>query len=192
MSRLFPNGRADMPLRARLESRYVNARFSLLLVVAFTVINLLMRVAQNPAYWLFSANIPYFLTDIGMYFGGIYHNPTEGMLASGFGSLGIGFFIAMLAVAILIVAAYFVMWLLSDKGGLGFMIAALSLFGADTLFMLLLPLFGLGDINVDFAFDIALHAYVLYALADGIAARMRLAKLPPDAPIYAEPQNTEQ
>lgn len=190
MARFFPNG--DMPLRAQLERRYTNARFSLLLIIAFTVINLLMRVAQNPTYWLFSANIPYFLTDIGMYFGGIYHNPTEGMLASGFGSRGVGFFIAMLVVAILIVAAYFVLWLLSDKGGIGYMIAALSLFGADTLFMILLPLFGMGDVTVDFAFDIALHAYVIYALADGIAARLRLAKLPSDAPIYEEPQGTEE
>lgn len=191
MPRLF-SGREDLPLRAQLEKRYVNARFSLLLIVAFTVINMLMRVAQNPAYWLFSANIPYFLTDIGMYFGGIYHSPTEGMLSSGFGSLGIGFFIAMLAVAILIVAAYFVMWLLSDKGGIGYMIAALSLFGADTLFMVLLPLFGMGDVTVDFVFDVALHAYVIYALADGIAARLRLAKLPSDAPIYEEPKKAEE
>lgn len=185
MGRLFANARAELPLRAQLERRFVNARFSLLLIVAFTVINLLMCVGQSGAYWLFSANIPYLLTDIGMYFGGIYQNPTENMLESGFGLFGQGFFVLMIAIAVVLVAAYFVCWLLSGAArGLGWMIAATVLFALDTVVMVVMPLIGLADMPAQFAIDLALHAYMLYALIDGALARHRLDTLPADAPIY--------
>ena len=184
MGRLFAAARPDLPLREQLERRFINARFSLLLIVAFTVINLLMCVGQNGTYWLFAANIPYLLLDIGMYFGGIYRNPTETMLDSGFGIHGEGFFFAMLAIAILIVAAYFVLWLLSGTRGFPCLVAATVLFGLDTLVMVLLPILGLADIPIQFAMDLLLHAYMLYSLIDGALARRRLDTLPSDAPIY--------
>jgi hypothetical protein len=187
MGRLFTGGAANVPIRAQLENRFRNARFSLLVTVAFTVINMILCVGQNGMFWLFSANVPRFLTDLGMYFGGIYNNPTEAMLNAGFGTLGIGFFVGMLVVAILIVCAYFLCWLLSD-GKLGWMVAALAMLGFDTLFMLVSLLFGLADMESVVALDLALHAYVLYALVDGVVAKKRLNALPADAPIYEEPK----
>ena len=183
MLSLFQN-RSDLPIRMQLDMKYRNARVSLLLVVAFTFINMVMRVSQVSSYWLFSANIPFFLTDLGMYFGGMYANPTEGMIESGFGSLGVDFFYGMLAVSILIVGGYFLAWLMSANGHIGWMIGALVAFALDTVFVLVTPIFDLYGINVDFVFDLLLHAYVLYALVDGILARRRYLALPPDAPIY--------
>ncbi len=182
------NTRSDSFVRMQLDRKYRNARVALLVVVAFTFINMVMRVSQSTSYWLFSANIPFFLTDIGMYFGGVYSYPTEEMLASGFGAYGTPFFYAMLAIAIPLVCAYFVCWLMSGSGHIGWMIGALALFGIDTLFVILWTVVELvqgtmDGLNADFVIDALLHAYVLYALIDGVIARRRYLALPADATV---------
>ena len=171
------------PIRIRLARKYANARFSILVVIAFTIINIVMRVSQSTAYWLFSANIPFFLVDIGMYFGGIYQNPTAGMVEQGFGLFGAPFFYAMLTVAILLVCGYFVCWLLSNGGNYVWMFGALVAFAVDTLFLIAMAVleFAQGTmtaLSADLVIDFLLHAYVVYALVDGILARRRYLTLP--------------
>lgn len=190
MLSLFSN-RSDLPVRMQLDMKHRNARVSLLVVVAFTFINMMLRVSQTTGYFLFSANLPFFLTDVGMYFGGIYDNPTEAWLNAGFGMHGERFFYGMLAVAILIVAAYFVLWLLSARDSILPMLIATVLFGVDTLFLVGATVFGLSDLSSDFVIDLLLHAYVLYALIDGTLARRRYLALPEDAPIYDSEQSEQ-
>lgn len=165
--------------RMQLERQYATARFDLLLLIAFTVINLLMLVSQTFTYFLFSANLPYFLVDLGMYFGGVYANVDPALMEAGYGILGHGFFYGMLAVAILIVCVYFVCWLLSANGRSGFLLAALVLFGIDTVLMVGMTLLGLSDPSIDFVIDVAFHAYVLYALSLGVRAAYRLKQPAP-------------
>lgn len=175
MASNFPSG--EMTPRMQLERQYTTARFDLLVLIAFTVINLLMLVSQNFTYFLFSVNLPYLLVDLGMYFGGVYANVDPALMEAGYGILGEGFFYAMLAVAILIVCVYFVCWLLSANGKVGWLVAALSLFAIDTLLMLGMIAIGLSEPSIDFFIDVAFHAYVLYALAQGLRAHCALKKL---------------
>ena len=172
---LFLPKRPDTPIRAQLETRYRSARFSLLLIIAFTAINMIMCVGQTGMFWLFSANIPYLLTDLGMYFGGMYR-VAEGAVLPGFGALGRPFFFAMLAVAILFLCVYFVCWLLSEKKS-AWLFATLIIFSVDTVVMIVMPLLGMADVSVDFAFDVALHACAIYELIDGLLSWKRLAAL---------------
>ncbi len=175
------NKRGDQPLRRRLDDQYKVARFTLLLVLAFTVINLLMRISQTFVFFLFSANIPFYLLDLGMYYGGIYSHPSQGVIAAGYGSLGTLFFALMLGVAVLFVTAYFVCWLLSANRAIYLKIAFI-LFAVDTAFMTLTTLFGLADFSIFFLVDLALHGASLYLMGKGIAARRRLLALSTEAP----------
>ena len=70
---LFKNKTApQIPERARLEQRYRSARGSLLLAIIFTVINMGLLITKQFSYFLFSAYVPYFLTDLGMMMSGQY------------------------------------------------------------------------------------------------------------------------
>ena len=58
--------------REQLTNKYMGARHNLLLVVIFTAVNIGLLVAQSNSYFLFSASIPYYLVDLGMYLCGKY------------------------------------------------------------------------------------------------------------------------
>ena len=183
------NKRGDQPLRRRLDDQYKLARFTLLLVLAFTVVNLLMRISQTFVFFLFSANIPFYLLDLGMYYGGIYSNPSPGMLAAGYGSLGAPFFALMLGVAVLFVTAYFVCWLLSANRAIYLKIAFILL-AVDTAFMTLTTLFGLADFSIFFLVDLAMHGASLYLMGEGVAAHRRLLALSPTTPSRESAEET--
>ena len=55
-----------------LTNKYMGARHNLLLVVVFTLINIVLLLVQSNTYFLFSATIPYFLADLGMVLCGKY------------------------------------------------------------------------------------------------------------------------
>ena len=180
--------------RSRLEMTARNSRHNLLLVVVFSLINVLMLALGGNMYFLFSASIPYILTDFAMYFCGRYpdevYTPEE--LESG-EFFGTGVFIAVIAVAIVCIAAYFVCWLLSKRFGIGWIIAALVAFVIDTASM-----FMFYGISMDSLFDIGFHAWVIISLTLGIVAHFKLKKLPvPEpAPIQInlsadQPESTE-
>ena len=52
--------------------KYNKGIHNLLLVVGFTVINILLLVTNANTYFLFSAFVPYLLADYGMYYTGMY------------------------------------------------------------------------------------------------------------------------
>ena len=74
---------------------------------------------------------------------------------------------------------------MSGKHRVGWMIAALVLFAADTVIM-----FAMCGIALEMILDILFHAWVLYYLATGIYAHYKQETLPPDeeelAPAVAE------
>ena len=152
-----------------LKRNYYNmARYNLLLVVIFSLINVVLCLVGQDTYFLFSAIIPYFIASTGALWGGLY--PTEyytelNMTEADF--LSVGFVVACAVAAIVIIALYFVCWLLSKKH-VAFMIIALGLFALDTVLM---PI--LFSISLDWILDYVFHAWVLVSLIIGIVYYFR-------------------
>ena len=169
-----------------LNQKYGSARFNLLLVVLFSAINLLLLVTKSSTYFLFSASIPYMLTDLGMFLCGMYPADYYTGELEGFQALPSVVFYVMLAISIVILLLYLVSYLLS-KRRVGWLIFSLVFFALDTVGMFLY--FG---IALDMIIDIAFHIWVIVILVQGIRAHYQLKNLPPE-PQIEEPvtENTD-
>lgn len=145
-----------LTVRERLQQQYRSARGNLLLMLIFTLVNIVLLVAGSDTMFLFSATVPY----LAISFGIIGEQPIF---------LGICVCIAVVALVL-----YGLCWLLS-KNNRGWMIFALVLFIIDTLALL-----GFYMLAEDFSgiLDIAIHAWVLYYLVVGIIADKKLRDLP--------------
>ncbi len=144
-------------------NQYAVARGNFLLVVIFSLINVVLCLLGQDTYFLFSAIVPYFIASIGALWGGLYspeYYADLEMTEADF--LPVGFVIACAAVAVVIIATYFVCWLLSKKH-VAFMIIPLVLFVIDTVAMPIL--FGF---SLEWILDYVFHAWVLVSLIIGI------------------------
>lgn len=164
---------ATVPTQRELyDQSYKNARNNLMLAIVFTAVNMILMVAGSDTYFLFSAFVPYMLVVFGALFGGMA--PEEyyesGLLTPGAGDPTV--FYVLLAIAVVILALYFVCWLLSKNRHVGWLIFALVLFAIDTVLMLLS-----GDVT-ESIIDIVFHGWVLFCLISGISAHFKLKKLP--------------
>ncbi|MBE7065056.1 MAG: hypothetical protein E7384_04480 [Ruminococcaceae bacterium] len=170
--------------RDLLEAKYKNSRLNLLLVVVFTVINMIMLFLDSSSYFLFSASVPYFMTYFGLYFGGkfpaeMYADVVpEGHEFIGYGN---GVVIVLTVIAALIVATYLLCWIFSNKKRVGWLIAALVMFSIDTVAMFFLSGFAIENI-----LDIVFHVWVIIDLSRGISAYFKLKKLPAEEISVAE------
>lgn len=170
-----------------LQARYDVARKNLLFVVAFSLINLILLLADSTTYFLFSAYIPYILASTVKYLCGMYppdyydFDYADGLFFPA--SLFWGVFI----LSLLIVGFYVLCFVFSAKNRVGWLIAALVLFALDTAVM-----FYLNGIAADMIMDIILHAWVIVTLSVGIYAHFKRKKLvqsrgdPADADAWAE------
>lgn len=178
MGNMFGNhvGQPLTTQRQTLESKYAKSRHNLLLVVAFTAINILLLVLNSNTYFLFSAYIPYILVDTGRFFTGMYSQEyyAEQYINTEF--LGTWFYIATLIIATAILALYLISWFGSKNGKVGWSVFALVLFSVDTVALLLL-----GGITVENMIDILFHAWVIFSLISGISAHKKLSSLPCEA-----------
>ncbi len=172
MANLFSNvSSAPQTQRQALVNKYSAARSNLLIVVAFSLVNILMLVTNSGTYFLFSASVPYLLTDIGMGLCGMYppeyYEGLEGMYI-----LDKSVFVILLVISLLILGVYLICWIFSKKK-CGFLITALVLFSIDTVVMLLS--YGLSSIV-----DLIFHVWIIVILSIGINAHFKLKKLPPE------------
>jgi len=176
--------------REKLTTKYQNARHNILLVLVFTLINIVLLVSNSNSYFLFSAAIPYYSAVFGMIFTGKY--PAEyytGELA-GMEFLDNGFFVATLVFAAVILVLYLLSWILSKKPRVGWMIFALVLFILDTGAMLLIS-----GISADMIMDIVFHGWVIVSLISGISAYFKLKQLPEEEepfPVEEKPVPIEE
>ena len=69
------NTPVDKNSREYLLRQVANGRYSLLLIVILTVVNLIMTILDTNTYFLFSASVPYYLVFVGM---GIEHGFVDG------------------------------------------------------------------------------------------------------------------
>lgn len=151
-----------------LMKQMATARSSLLIVLVFTLVNMVMLLVDSGRYFLFSASVPYYLTALAM-----------GM-DMGMGYDGIGTFTTIaLVISVLVLVWYLLCWLLSKKRP-GWYIAALVAFILDTLVLLGFSL--LLEMMADNIMDFVFHAWVIVELIQAISANSKLKKMPLQAP----------
>ena len=141
---------------------------NLLLVAIFSLINIVMLASGSLRYFLFSAALPYYLVDVGMSLCGRY---PEEMYEGGYAAyefLDNSVFFVLLAVAIIIVIGYILLFFLSSKGRSGWLIAALIFFIIDTVIMFWVNGFAFSGI-----IDMVFHAWVIVSLAIGLVDHYR-------------------
>lgn len=162
-----------LPDRQNLEKKYNSARFNLLLVVAFTAVNIILLVTNSNSYFLFSAYVPYMIADLGMYYCGMYPDEFYGKNFTKADALSPSIFAVFIVIALIVLALYLVSWLLSKKKA-GWLIFALVFFAVDTVLM-----FVILGVSSEHIIDIIFHALVIGSLAMGINANYKLKNLPP-------------
>ncbi len=147
--------------RAFAESKYKVARMNLLLVTVFTLLNIMLAATSADIYLLFTAEIPYFITAVGL---GV-------MNETGITTV----FVILLVTAIVLTIPYLIFWIFSKKH-YGWMIAALVYFSLDCAMLLYFAIlsFDLGSMILDIVF----HIWVLYYLIMGTKYGAQLHNLP--------------
>ena len=178
MSKLFGDFNGDPRIqRQALVSKYNAARSNILLMVIFSAINLLMLATGAGTYFLFSASVPYIITDIGMFFCGMYpkemYEEFEGMYF-----LDKSLFFILLAISALILVIYFLCWLFSKNGKVRWIKTALVLFSIDTLIM-----FAYYGIDLTMIIDIIFHIWLIVILVMGINAHKKVMKMPKEEDV---------
>ncbi len=168
-----------------LETRYNNSRMNLLLVVAFTAINIVLLVTKSDTYFLFSAFIPYAMVTLGMMLCGMFPEEYYGEDLAGMEFFDSTVFAVFLGIAIVMVALYLLSWIFSKKNRVGWLVFALVIFAVDTLGMFAVEGFALESI-----IDIVFHVWVIVSLAVGIRAGGQLKKLPAEETNVLEWETT--
>ena len=164
-----------------LTNRYNGARFDILAIAIFTAVNLVLLAAGGELYFLFSATIPYAIGSFARYMCGLY---PEEFYEGGYTSyefLDPSFFYIVLAVAAVITLFYVLFFIFSNKNRVGWMIAALTFFCVDTLFM-----FWYYGLAIDMLMDLVFHVIVIVILAIGVSAHYKLKKLAAEETVVDE------
>lgn len=184
----MPSAPAQISERQILANKCSNASHNILLVVAFTAINIILLVANSNSYFLFSAYIPYALADIGMFLCGMYPAEYYTEFFPGMEFLPKGVFVVTLVIAVVILVLYLLCWIFARKFKIGWLITALVLFSIDTIVLLLFNGF-----VIDFVIDYIFHAWVIFSLINGLVAYTKLKKLPAEEeqPVAATVLNAE-
>lgn len=146
------------------QQKYATARTNLLLMMGFTLINIVLVVAEADMMFLFSATVPYY----SVVFGYVY-------ALAGFPEL----LYVSIAIAVLCLVAYFLCWLFS-KRHYAWMIVAMVLFVLDTLALGLLFLLYNNFSGIP---DVLIHLWVLYYLITGVRYGHQLHNAPAVEPV---------
>lgn len=170
--------RVNLSPRAVLENKYRTGRANLLLVVGFTLLNVILALVKADMYMLFSASIPYYLVLFGVIFSGgmpeEYYVEAEIPMESLFGT---SFLVTMIMIAVVIMAVYFLCWFFSKNYKTTWLGVALVLFILDSIGLLVFS-FLVGFQNM--LLDILFHVWVIYYLIAGITSVKKLKELPPE------------
>ena len=169
------NTQVDKNSREYLLRQVANGRYSLLLIVILTVVNLIMTILDTNTYFLFSASVPYYLVFVGM---GIENGFVDGAWNVR-GTLTY----TGLVIALVIVAVYLLCWLLSKKRA-GWLTAALVLFIVDTVALVVIT-FALYDSPMGKLVDFLLHIWAIVELIQAVRGSKKLRALSPTE----EPRN---
>lgn len=161
MSKLFEST-LNVPEYQKLENRYKGSINNLLFVVAASVINIVLLVTNSDLYFLFSAFIPYALSDYGMYFCGLYPEEYYADMQD-FAFYDTSFMGIMLTAAAVVIGIYLLCWYFAKKKKIGGIVVALIFFIIDTAAMLWYTGFSM-DIIIDVIFHIGVIGYLINAI----------------------------
>ena len=167
MSNIF-NKKANQNLGANtLETKYKSGVGNILLVVIFSLINIILLLTNADTYFLFSAFIPYFTVSLGKYLCGFY--PVEYYTdAENMEFLDPTLFYTTIAVAVVILIVYFICWIFANKKKIGAVVFALVFFIIDTLAMIFVSGF-----SADSILDIVFHIWVIVYLCIAISTHKK-------------------
>ena len=160
-----------------LSGRIASGRYSLLLIVVFTVVNVLMVVLDSSTYFLFSASVPYYLT---LYCKGI----DNGFVGGSWPENG-PYTIAALIISAVILLLFLLCWRLSKKRP-GWLIPAVVLFVLDTL-ALAWCTFNIVNDPAGNIVDFVFHFWAVFELIRAIVCNGKLKKLPVRTPELDQP-----
>ena len=162
-----------------LERKVSTGRATLLMILLFTLVNLVFLMADFGTYFLFSASVPYYLTVFCLLMEG--WNPAGPMV------------LAALVVSAVILAVYLMCWILSKKGS-GWMITATVLFILDTV-ALIPASFLLLEKPMGNMMDLVFHIWAIVELIQAAVSARKLKTLEQqqmDVPAnlhYTNPEN---
>lgn len=186
----FFNNNAAVQQRSQgeiLYSRFHSSRHNLLLVIVFSLINIVLLITNSGTYFLFSAFIPYLLVDYGMFGCGLYPAEYYEAYYPGMEFADRSFIVVCSVIAAVVLILYLLCWIFSKKPRVGWLISALVFFVIDTVVML----FMVADLSQNII-DIVFHCFVIFSLVRGIISYFKLKKLPEDlAPIGEEMQQED-
>lgn len=187
MSKLFGKNNQSNPMTKRelYERNYNNGITNLLLVVAFSVINIVLLVTNADTYFLFSAFVPYCFVDLGMYYTGMY--PEEyyyGIDSAEF--LDKSFLAVTVVIAAVVVLLYLLCWFFAKKKKIGWVIFAVVMACIDTVAMLIF-----WGIQLDTLVDIIFHAWIIFSLVNAVVTYNKLKKLPEEAVEVIPEENAQ-
>ena len=150
--------------RQLVAQKYQGARANLLMMILFTLVNIVIAFTPANVMMLFSATVPYYAVIFGL------EDPTKLLL------------VPCILVAVIVLVVYFLCWLLSKRSPV-WMIIALAMFALDSA-----ALIGLCIMTQDFSgiLDIIFHGWVLFYLISGVRYGLRLKKLPKEEALPQE------
>lgn len=172
MANLFNNKQAPVSREQVLANRYTAARMNLLLLICFSAINIVLLVIQNFTYFLFSASIPYIITDIAMLMCGKYPEEIYTGELEGMEFLDGSVLVVAVIISALILLAYLLCFFMSRKNKGGWLVVSLVMFIFDTIVMFLYY-----GISADAILDVIFHIAVIVYLSLGIHANGKIKKL---------------
>lgn len=159
---------------------------NILLMIALTLVNIIMIIANANTTFFFSAAVPMYLVLLfselcGMRPAEFYEEFYPDWQASDF--LPSGLFWGVVAVAVVLVAVYFALWFFSRKKKV-FSIILMVVFALDTIGLLGFSLlYGFGMTTL---IDIAFHAWVFYYLILALKAWDGMEYAPSEAELAAQ------
>lgn len=166
------NRQLHTSLTQSYKKKYESARYSLLIMVIFTLVNCALLLFGSNTYFLFSAPLVYYFLWGMMYLTGKL--PPEAYAPEDvFEFYPEGLYIVAIVFAVVAISVYFLCWFKSKNMHHKWLIASLVLFCIDVVVNFL----WLGFI-VDNIIDYVFAAYVIYSITAGIVAYTKLAKLP--------------
>ena len=160
------------------EKKYNRSRYTLLLIIGFTLANIQFLLIETNLYFLFSAFIPYFIVDLGMLLCGKYPSEYYTDELADMEFFDPSFLTVMVIIAIGIIVFYLLFFLLSKNMKYGWLIAALVFFSVDTLCMFMTV-----GLSIEFLIDLAFHAWVIFELSLGIHTSVKSKALEVTAPL---------
>lgn len=154
--------RGIMNLHQTYQRRIQSARGNLILMVVFTIANIISYWFEFGFMLPFSAFLPFTIFDFGYYFSIELNDPS--------------LFITGIAIASFIILIYVLGYFLSKKKP-GWLTPMLAMYIFDTLVMIYL-FTGVFIFNGSMILDILFHIWVLYYLINGVIAVNKLKRLP--------------